>query len=226
MPKGIFITGTDTGVGKTWFTVALMEALKAQGHRVVGMKPIASGATLVEGQLINEDAQLIMEHSSVPVSYGLINPVVFEPPVAPHIAAQQKKQLISLDHIIDSYNQLSSSADLVVVEGVGGWRVPISNDAYLVDIVRSLNLPVIMVVGIRLGCINHAILTAESIRADGINLCGWASSQLEKEVSSLEIIETLTERLACPHIANLPYLEGFEPENILEKIDTSIIFKA
>lgn len=164
MGKGVFITGTDTGIGKTWFTISLMEALKDEGHQVSGMKPIAAGAGRIDGRLVNEDARLIMQHCSKPTNYELINPFVYELPIAPHIAASQQDGCIGLDQIISCYERLASDSEKVVVEGVGGWRVPISDKISAVDLVRELDLGVIMVVGIRLGCINHALLTAEAIR--------------------------------------------------------------
>jgi dethiobiotin synthetase len=224
MNNGVFITGTDTGVGKTRFTIVLMEALKKLGHQVAGMKPIASGAILNGGRLMNEDASLIMHHCSTPTDYELINPVVFELPVAPHIAASQKKELIDLEQIIASYDRLASHTEKVVVEGIGGWRVPISTKISMVDLVRVLDLPVIMVVGLRLGCINHAILTAEAIRVDGVNLCGWVSNQLDKDyLYKQETIDTLKQQLACPHIADLAYMNDFETVNMPESIDLSFI---
>ena len=224
MATGVFITGTDTGVGKTWFTVALMEALKAHGHDVLGMKPIASGAELVAGSLINEDAKLILEHGSKPKEYKLINPCVYQPPIAPHIAAEQAGQNIELNTIAKSYEQLSESTEILVVEGVGGWRVPVSDAAYLSDLVRMLELPVILVVGLRLGCINHALLTAESIHQDGVKLLGWVSNQLEEELPyKNEIIITLNERLACPHLAEMGFMPGFESKKLSEQVDLTKI---
>lgn len=224
MSKGIFITGTDTGIGKTRFTLSLMEALKKQGRQVSGMKPIASGAMRKNGKLINEDAELIMQHCSKPTDYELINPVVFELAVAPHIAANKKKQKIDLDQIVDSYKKLAVNCENIVVEGVGGWRVPLSTGTNLVDLVGALDLSVIMVVGLKSGCINHAILTVEAIRADGISLKGWVSNRLfEDYLLAEETIETLKENLVCPHIADLPYIGNFEPEKMTEKIDLSFI---
>lgn len=226
MTKGIFITGTDTGVGKTWFTLTLIEALKKQGHQVAGMKPIASGAKWIDGRLINKDAQLIMERCSKPADYELINPVVYELPVAPHIAASQNNESIDLTQIIVGYDQLASHAGIIVVEGVGGWRVPISDNAFLSDIVRTLDLPVIMVVGIRLGCINHALLTAGAICADGANLCGWVSNQLDKSyLYKEETIKTLEERLGCAHVADLAYMSKFEPDKMIDQVNLSQILE-
>jgi dethiobiotin synthetase len=224
MTTGVFITGTDTGIGKTRFTLALMEKLKSQGINVSGMKPIASGAVFENGKLINDDARLIMEHCSQPTDYSLINPAVFELPVSPHIAAQQKNEVVDLGQIVDSYMKLVSNCGSVVVEGVGGWRVPISNSLSVVDLVKALNLPVILVVGLKLGCINHAILTAETIKADGLPLIGWVSNQLDHGYLCVEeTIKTLNQALACPQIANLPYAVNFAPDKVLDRINLSTI---
>lgn len=224
MGKGIFVTGTDTGVGKTGFSLALMVALKDQGHQVVGMKPIASGADLIGGALINDDAKQIREQSSLPVSYELINPFVFKAPIAPHIAAKRQNEEICLNKIVFNFNQLASTNDITIVEGVGGWRVPFAEDFSAVDIVCALKLPVVLVVGLRLGCISHAILTSEAIRADGVNLIAWASSQLEKDyLHKTETIQTLNKYLDCPHIADFPYQTDLEPQMLSKKVDLSSI---
>jgi dethiobiotin synthetase len=219
-----FITGTDTGVGKTWFTVAFMTALKERGLNVMGMKPIATGAEKIKDRLINEDAKLIMQNCSQKVSYNLINPFVFELPIAPHVAAKHEGVVIELDQITKNYHLLKSMCDVLVVEGVGGWRVPVTNEHSLTDLVSKLNLSVILVVGMRLGCINHAVLTAEAIRADGLNLCGWVSNHLDRVYSnSEETIETLKKRLHCPHIADLRYNSNFDPNEIAKEIAPAFI---
>ena len=224
MSKGIFITGTDTGIGKTRFTLALMTALKNKGHQVSGMKPIASGARLNNGRLINEDAELIMRCCSKSTDYNLINPAVFELAVAPHIASGKKNEKIDLNQIIACYRKLASNSRNVIVEGVGGWRVPLSNKESLVDLVRILELPIIMVVGLKLGCINHALLTAEAIKADGLILKGWVSNRFDKDyLFHEETIETINENLVCSHIADLPYMENFEADKLFENIDLSDI---
>lgn len=224
MGRGVFITGTDTGIGKTRFTVTLMSALKRQGLNVAGMKPVASGAVDKNGHLINEDAELISKYCSKPTPYELINPIVFEPPIAPHIAADLIKKPIEMKVIKNAYIQLAENNDIVVVEGIGGWRVPLSDHLSQTNLARELKLSLILVVGLRLGCINHAILTAEAIRADGIDLCGWVSNQLQKEcIFKQEIKETLKERLACPCIADLAYRNNLEPDKTVEIIDLSVI---
>ena len=221
-----FITGTDTEIGKTWFTVALMTALKKTGFSVMGMKPFATGATATKEGLINEDARLIMQCSSKKVSYGLVNPFVCESPTAPTIAAKEENIRLDLDQIIKNYNTLKSMADIMVVEGIGGWRVPITDEYYLSEFVDRLNLSVILVVGVRLGCINHAILTAEAIRSDGHSLCGWASNRLDRVYSSgEETVKTLRKRLNCPHIADFSYCSDFDSDKLAKQIELSFVQK-
>tara|TARA_R110002072_G_scaffold21902_6_gene77221 strand:+ start:13840 stop:14529 length:690 start_codon:yes stop_codon:yes gene_type:complete len=224
MANGIFVTGTDTGVGKTWFTLALMEALKQQGSKTSGMKPVASGGSYIAGKLVNEDARSILYHCSDPASYEHVNPFVFEQPVAPSFAAKQADETVKLDRIVASYKQLASVCDNIVVEGIGGWRVPLSDRIGTVDLVRELELPVVLVVGLRLGCINHALLTAEAIKADGVRLCGWVSNQLEKDYLQKEdTVNLLSEELNCPNIANLDYMLVPDPAKTRVKIDPSFI---
>jgi len=219
-----FITGTDTAIGKTWFTVSLMAVLKKNGFSVMGMKPFATGATITKEGLINEDARLIMQSCSKSAPYNVINPFVCELPTAPTIAANRENVSIDLDQIIKSYNILKSMADVMVVEGIGGWRVHITNEYYLLEFVKRLNLSVILVVGIRLGCINHAILTAEAIRADGLNLYGWVSTHLDRVYSyGEETVKILNKTLNCPHIADFGYSCDFDPERLAGQIDPAII---
>jgi len=222
--QGYFITGTDTGIGKTQFTLALMAKLQAQGKSVMGMKPVASGCKDLGEGLCSDDALQIMQQASHAQDYAIVNPYAFAPPIAPHIAAEKAGIQINLDQIISAYRTLQTQSDVVVVEGVGGWRVPISNKTSMVGLVRVLDLPVIMVVGIRLGCINHAILTAEVIRADGVNLCGWVSNQLDKDcLFKQETIDTLNEKLACPQIADLVYMKDFEPDKMFDRFNLPLI---
>ncbi len=222
--QGYFITGTDTEIGKTWFTLALMAKLQAQGKSVMGMKPVASGCKDLGEGLRSDDALQIMQQASHLQDYAIVNPYAFAPPIAPHIAAEKAEIKIDLDQIYSAYSTLQSQSDVVVVEGIGGWRVPISDKTSMVDLVRVLDLPVIMVVGIKLGCINHAILTAEAIRADGENLCGWVSNQLDKDyLFKQETIDTLNEKLACPQIADLAYMKDIEPDKMLDRINLSLI---
>ena len=225
MTKGFFIAGTDTGIGKTCVTVALMEEFKMQGYKVAGMKPVASGATMKNGVLRNEDAELIMQACSEPTDYELINPAVFELPVSPHIAARQMKQTIDLSEIKNCYEKLASKNDVVFVEGVGGWRVPISDDQNMVDLVKKLDLPVILVVGLKLGCINHAILTHEAVKANGSALIGWISNCLEEEYLFPEAtIDTLKEGLESPYLANLPFNSAANAEHRFQGLNMLLDF--
>jgi dethiobiotin synthetase len=222
MAKGVFITGTDTGIGKTHFTLALMQALKKRGKRVNGMKPIASGAELINGSLINEDAELIMKQCSEQLHYELINPAVYDLPVSPNIAANKSNKIVSLEQISSCYKEIQSKSDNIIVEGVGGWRVPISDDLDISDLVRKLQLPVILVVGLKLGCINHSILTADAIKADGLLLVGWVSNVVEKDYLFIQdTINTLNKSLACPHLADLPFSSNYDLDEVSAHVDVS-----
>jgi dethiobiotin synthetase len=205
--KSVFITGTDTGVGKTRVTCALMRQLIAQGLRVVGMKPVASGGELHDGTLRNDDAVQLMATANIDVPYAWVNPYCFAPAIAPHIAAQQAATPILPEVILRAYQQLSAAADVVVVEGVGGWAVPINATKTMADIASMLNLPVMMVVGMRLGCLNHALLTAHGIQTSPLTLTAWIANTLEPAMPVLqENIDALKTFIAAPLVAVLPYL--------------------
>ncbi len=213
--QSYFITGTDTGCGKTEVTLGLMALFQSRGERVLGMKPIASGAAATATGLRNDDALKIQAQGSFQVPYEQINPYAFEPPVAPHLAALQARVEVGLDPIIDSCRRLEAQADRVLVEGVGGWLVPLNERETVADLARVLGLPVILVVGMRLGCINHALLSVESIRASGCQLAGWVANQVEPEMLQLaENIVTLEQRIAAPLLGRVPFLETTDPEMI------------
>lgn len=206
MSPGFFITGTDTEVGKTRVTLAVMAALQVLNKQVVGMKPVASGCSESSDGLRSDDALQIIQQASTKQKYTLVNPYAFAAPIAPHIAAQNAGVTIDLNRIISAYRALQANADIVVVEGVGGWRVPLGDNTTLSDMVRQLGLPVIMVVGLRLGCINHALLTAEAIRADGIEMIGWVANRIEPEYVDVDAtLDTLRARLNAPLIGTLAY---------------------
>lgn len=206
MTQGFFITGTDTEVGKTRVTLAVMAALQVLNKQVVGMKPVASGCSESSDGLRSDDALQIIQQASTKQKYTLVNPYAFAAPIAPHIAAQNAGVTIDLNRIISAYRALQANADIVVVEGVGGWRVPLGDNTTLSDMVRQLGLPVIMVVGLRLGCINHALLTAEAIRADGIEMIGWVANRIEPEYVDVDAtLDTLRARLNAPLIGTLAY---------------------
>ncbi len=212
MKKGYFITGTDTSVGKTHFSVALVHALRDQGKTVAVMKPVASGGNYDSGELRNDDAQQLLDACGLDIPYELVNPYVFEAPVAPHIAAQENNIEISLPYIVDTYQQLSAKADVVVVEGAGGWQVPLAagteklQQYSLADLARQLKLPVIMVVGMRLGCLNHALLTAQAIKDTRLKFYGWVANTLEDEMPRYsENIATLKTFIQEPLVAEIPF---------------------
>ena len=227
--RGFFITGTDTEIGKTMISTLLIRALVADGNKVVGMKPVASGASESDGQLKNEDALALMACSNVTASYQQINPYCFVPPVAPHIAAEQAGVVIEMNTITTNYNTLAQRSDVVVVEGVGGWRVPLGQSFAVSDLARELDLPVILVVGIRLGCINHALLTAESIMATGCKPAGWVANIIDGDSLVLtENIETLRSRFNFPLLATIPHIssmQDIDPSNVfnIKLLDSQVI---
>ncbi|MCW8828653.1 MAG: dethiobiotin synthase, partial [Gammaproteobacteria bacterium] len=186
MNRGFFITGTDTEVGKTWCSLGLIARLRQQGHTVVAMKPVASGCAPTAAGLRNDDALKLQAQASVALAYETINPYAFEPAIAPHIAAELAGQRIELSTIVTSYRRLAAEAEISVVEGVGGWRVPLNDAQTVADLAGAIGLPVILVVGLRLGCINHALLTAESIRASGCTLAGWIANSVEPRMAQQE----------------------------------------
>ena len=219
MANGIFITGTDTGIGKTIASCAVMHELAKQGHKVAGMKPIASGACLQDGQLQNEDALALIQHANISVDYQQVNPYCFEPAIAPHIAAEQANVDIDMSIIQESFAELAKQVDWVVVEGVGGWLVPINKKQVVADIALELQLPVILVVGLRLGCINHALLTMESMRSKGVNIMGWIANQIAPNLSATDrIIKTLQNKLNSHYLGFLPYFEKgiYDPGKIID----------
>lgn len=203
-PPGFFVTGTDTGVGKTRVAVALLHALAGAGARVAGLKPVASGCALVNGRLVNDDALALREASNIELTIDEVNPCAFAPAIAPHVAARQAGVVIGLSKLVAGFERLAARADSVVVEGAGGWLVPISADKSMADLAGALGLPVILVVGMRLGCINHALLTAEAIAASGQRLAGWVANDAQPAMKERAAsLAALAERLRAPCIADL-----------------------
>jgi dethiobiotin synthetase len=197
--RGIFITGTDTGVGKTLVSTALMRALKGRGLRVAGMKPVASGSESTPAGLRNEDALALMQEQSTPFPYELVNPFAFVPAIAPHIAAAQAGIAIRLPKIVTAFETIQGLADIVIVEGAGGWYAPLSQDESIEDLSLALRLPVLLVVALRLGCLNHAILTARAIERSSQSICGWVANRIEPAFPHWqENVATLTRQLRAP----------------------------
>lgn len=204
MTQAYFVTGTDTGVGKTTFSLAMIEALQQRGLKVAAMKPIAAGLEWIEGRWINEDVLALRAAANCNVDFQTMNPYAFQPAIAPHIAAAQAGVVIELDKIVSTYTALAAQADVVVVEGAGGFRVPLTDKLNMSDLVQALNLPVILVVGMRLGCLNHAMLTAEAITLRGLKWAGWVANVLAPEMPALEEnIDTLQADLPAPFLGRL-----------------------
>ncbi len=207
MKRGYFITGTDTGVGKTLIAAALIHGFAAAGGRVVGMKPVAAGAELSDGQWLNEDVSQLRAAANVDAPLASVNPYVFAPPIAPHIAASQAGVVISLDRIKTAFADLAALADVVVVEGAGGFLVPLNERQDMGDLAVRLDLPVILVVGMRLGCINHALLTVAAIESRGLPLAGWVANVVDAEMPYLEEnLAALQQRISAPHLGTVPHL--------------------
>jgi dethiobiotin synthetase len=203
--NGVFVTGTDTDIGKTEIALALMAALQRRGLTVMGMKPVATGCTAGQGGLVCSDALRLQAQSSRDADYALINPYAFAPAIAPHLAAREAGAEIGLERIEASFSTLAAEADLVVVEGVGGWRVPLGPGLAVSDLPTALGLPVVLVVGIRLGCLNHAILTTEAIRARGARLVGWVANSVAPRMDNRdENIETLEAMIDAPNLGVVP----------------------
>lgn len=218
--NGVFITGTDTDCGKTEIALALMEALRQRGLAVLGMKPVASGCELTPDGPRNEDARRLQAQGSRDLPYELINPYAFEPPIAPHIAAGQAGVEIDLDVIKARAGQLGAKSDHLVVEGVGGWRVPLGPSLSVSDLPSALGLPVILVCGIRLGCINHSLLTVESIKASGARLTGWVANQIDPDMLARdENLATLAALLAVPCLGVVPWMASADPRRVAKHLD-------
>ena len=234
-----FVTGTDTGVGKTLIACALLHGFAAQGKRVVGMKPIAAGGSLrsngvptggddlaqplvgckspaklllagaagCNAEEQNEDVLQLRAAGNVAVGYGQINPYLFLPAIAPHIAAQRAGVTINFSRIAQSYQELAARADVVIVEGAGGLCVPLNAQQDSAELIRELGLPIILAVGMRLGCLNHALLTVEAIAARGLTLAGWVANLIEADMPMCEEnIAALRQRIAAPLLGTVPYM--------------------
>lgn len=200
--KRWFVTGTDTGIGKTYVACLLIRHLVAQGHRVAAMKPVSSGSETTATGLRNQDALNLMAEANVKLDYATVNPYCYQPAIAPHIAAQEVSQPVDLDEICRRAQTIE--ADHLVIEGVGGWQVPLNDQELLPALVGRLDARVIMVVGMRLGCINHALLTAKQIQRDGCRLAGWVANILEEDMPAYQNnLKTLINHLPVPLLSEI-----------------------
>lgn len=221
MSKAYFITGTSTNVGKTLVAAGMLAAATKQGMSTLGFKPVAAGCEMTSDGLRNEDALQLLAETSLPVSYEQVNPVALEPAVAPHIAAAEAGRRLSADRLAGFYRGvMMQRPDFAVVEGAGGWRVPLNDRETFADFARVMQLPVVLVVGMDLGCINHALLTAEAIQRDGLTLAGWVANQVVPEMDRYqENLETLQRRIPCPMIGAVPYLQKVGVNEVIEHIN-------
>lgn len=206
MKQNYFVTGTDTNVGKTWATLALMTYFKQQNLSVMGMKPVASGCEKINGEWQNADALAIQKTSSKRVNYSQINPFAYELPISPHLAG--KDNPANLDTIFANFQTLQNLADVLIVEGAGGWYAPLNDRETIADLAKKLNVPIILVVSIKLGCINHAQLTAEAIQNTGLDCTGWLAVCNDADFDCVDLtIGSLVTRLPMPLLGILPYSE-------------------
>jgi dethiobiotin synthetase len=216
--KWLFITGTDTDVGKTVIATGFLAAANQAGLRTAAIKPIAAGCELTEQGMTNTDALQLQAAASHKVSYQQINPVALEPAIAPHIAANEAGKRLTAARLTGFCRGLSLlPVDLIVLEGAGGWRVPINERETLADVACELNCAVIVVVGMRLGCLNHTLLTIEAIRLDGLKIAGWVANIIDPDMPRLnENIDTLKQRIAEPCLGTVPKLKDLSPQQVAE----------
>jgi len=222
MSEAFFVTGTDTGAGKTLVTAALLHAAGQRGQRSLGLKPLASGSErFSDGKLYNEDALTLQQAASIKLPYDAVNAISLEPAIAPHLAAQESGlRLTAHDLAAHCRGQMGHGHDLLLVEGAGGWRVPLNESETLADVARMLGLPVILVVGMRLGCVNHAVLSAEAITRDGLRLAAWVGSQIDPEMSRVEEnFRTLEARLGAPCLGFIAHRPGIGFADAAQSLD-------
>lgn len=209
MSRAYFVTGTDTDVGKTTVAAGLLHAARLSGLSTAAGKPVASGCELTPKGLRNADALALLAECSLPLAYAEVNPLAFEPAIAPHLAAREAGVALTVQALLKPMRHiLDKHADFTLIEGAGGWRVPLADQHNLSDLAKALGLPVILVVGVRLGCINHALLSAEAIARDGLPLAGWVANIIDPKTSRLEEnLATLAERLPAPCLGRVPRLK-------------------
>ncbi len=225
MGKKFFIAGTDTEIGKTTIACGLLEAGNQRGWRTLALKPVAAGAEQTHEGQRNDDAVALMQSASVALSYEQVNPVLLEPPIAPHIAARQAGKRLTVSQLAGyCRGSLMTPSDLALVEGAGGWRVPLSGRETLAGLAVELKLPVILVVGMKLGCLNHALLTAEAIRRDGLPLAGWVANTVDPDMSCFdENVETLKQLLPGPCLGVVPRLHDCSPAGLAGYLNIDLL---
>ncbi len=223
-----FVTGTDTGVGKTLVSSSILEAAAGKGWRTLGMKPIASGCDETPEGLRNEDALALMASMTESLSYEMVNPIALEPAIAPHVAAAQAGKQVTASRLVGfCRGVMTRPADLLLVEGAGGWRVPLNNRETFSALPVELGMPVILVVPLKLGCINHALLTAEAIRRDGLTVAAWVANHPDADIMQCEkeTLEYLVSHLGAPCLGVLPWQETPSPSLLANRLDLDVLIE-
>lgn len=222
--KPLFVTGTDTGVGKTVVAAALMHALGARRLRIAGMKPVASGCRAMPEGLRNDDALALQRQASVRTRYIDVNPCAFAPAIAPHLAAAEAGITIELATLEHAFERLALVSDLVVIEGAGGWLTPLNAAATLADFAAAIDARVVLVVGLRLGCLNHALLTLQGIERAGLQLAGWVGNRIDPSFERCEEnVRTLQARLRAPRLALIEHGAALEPGELARHLDVAAL---
>lgn len=224
MGRSFFVTGTDTEIGKTTITAGLITKAISMGYTAVGLKPVAAGKILIDDEFINEDVHALRSVSVPSISAADICAVELSEACAPHIAARKEGIFLSSDVIINHVRAGQKHADISFVEGVGGFKIPLEDNWWSSDLARDLNLPVILVVGVRLGCINHAILTSDSVKSLGLELCGWVGNVVDSEFENIEEnIDTIGSAISSPCIGIVPFLTKPSPARVSEFLSLDLI---
>jgi dethiobiotin synthetase len=223
MRQAFFVTGTDTSVGKTLVSAALLHAANNAGLKAYGLKPIAAGCHSTEGGWRNDDALMLARYANIALEYEQINPVALQAPISPHLSAERESRRVSVDRLVGyCRGAMLESCDLCLVEGAGGWRVPINSGETMADLAKALKLPVVLVVGIRLGCLNHALLSAEAIMRDGLHIAGWVANVVDANTMAIdENIATLERKFPFPLLAHIPFMNKVSAERVSELFDIS-----
>ena len=228
MKKRFFVTGTDTDCGKTFISCALLHKANQENLKTIGFKPIAAGATLVDGELKNDDALALMQYSQVQLPYEQINPIVFAEPIAPHIAAEREGKSLSVSRLAGIMRgSFMVPHQFALIEGAGGWLVPLNNREMLSDIASELQTPVILVVGIKLGCINHALLTISALKQKNVPLAGWVANIVDDSAAAnAENISSLKRFIAAPCLGEVPFISEQSVETAASYLDITPLISA
>ncbi|WP_087018689.1 dethiobiotin synthase [Thaumasiovibrio subtropicus] len=224
MSNAFFVAGTDTEVGKTVCSRAIIQSAVAAGVQVAGFKPVASGSQITPVGTRNTDALYLQDASNVELTYEEVNPYTLVEASSPHLSARKEDIAIEFDVIDSAFAHLKSKSEMVLVEGAGGWRVPVTDEIYLSDWVQRQKLPVILVVGVKLGCMSHAVLTAEAIERDGLEVVGWVANRINPGLDNYaDVIKWLEDKLPGQKLGEIPYMPGITKRDLSSYIDFSLL---